>query len=377
MKRIIPITYCSFLLWHGSIQAQVCDTTAIMTVKGKWTTTADNIVSPDKTFPVGQYNQLKARLDKIAMLFKEAYPEPAGIEAVWYRSIRGSSLVDKGPVPYQFNSLYKSWYCNQNLHKMMLGDETGTWAYVFLNDLHWFLNDQYDQVWVKIDGVTAYLLPKTKELWKGLPVYEPSGNNKSKAVLLTHNNQLPYKPVSRLSYLRALKQKLENNKQDQMDVLNKLPFKTDAEEAAAKQKGLENALLGAPPSRIEERKERYLKNYKTDKQQKEENRQRASKYFDDKIKIIDDIWKNSSTDYLQQPAIIDDNSNFKDFSTLEKGGRMIVMINPGYFNMQLPRYVPQFIVLYWQWDNSRAALNFKKQIEENFPIEKLNAMIDK
>ncbi|MEP6676231.1 MAG: hypothetical protein ABJA78_13800 [Ferruginibacter sp.] len=377
MKKIIPLIYCSCFLSHVRVQAQVCDATTIMNVKGKWTTNADNIVSPDKTFPVSQYSQLKTRLDKIAMLFKETYPEPAGMEAVWYRSIRGTSLIDKGPVPYQFNSLYEGWYCNQNLHKMMLATETSTWSYVYANDFGWLMTEQWDKVWIKIDGVTAFLLPKTKEQWKGLPLYEPTGNNKSKAILLTRNNQLPYKPVSRLSYLNAIKQQLENDKQVQMDALNKIPFKTEAEEAVSKQKGLENALIGAPSSRIEERKERYLKNYKTDKEQKEENRKLSSKYFDDKIKIIDDILKNNNSDELQQPAIIDNVSNFKGFSTLEKGGRMIVVIEARYFNMQLPRYVPQFIVLYWQWDNGTASQNFKKQLEENFPLDKLKAMIDK
>ena len=56
---------------------------------------------------------------------------------------------------------------------------------------------------------------------------------------------------------------------------------------------------------------------------------------------------------------------------------MLVVIDPSYFNMQLPKYVPQIIMLYWQWDNSAPAQNFKKQVEENFPIDKLKAMIDK
>jgi len=339
MKKSIFLIYCSFLLYH--LKAQDCDVNAIMNVKGKWTTTSDNIVSPDKTFPSSQYSQLRTRLDKIALLFKEAYPEPAGMEAKWYRSIRGSSLVDKGPVPYQFNSLYSGWYCNQNLHKLMLGTETGTWAFVFVNDLHWFLNDQYDQVWVKINGVTAYLLPKIKEQWNGMPVYETSaGGQRSKALLLTTNDRQPYKAVSRLSYMEAVKQKIEADKQEQMDLFKKMPDNTA-------------------------------------KDQKEENRQKMAKYFDDKISVINDLSKNYSADELQQPAIIDNVSNFKYFSTLEKGGRMIVAIDPDYFNLKLPRYIPQVIMLFWQWDNSSAALNFKKQVEENFPIDKLKALLDK
>uniref|UniRef100_UPI00374D6123 hypothetical protein n=2 Tax=Ferruginibacter sp. TaxID=1940288 RepID=UPI00374D6123 len=61
----------------------------------------------------------------------------------------------------------------------------------------------------------------------------------------------------------------------------------------------------------------------------------------------------------------------------EKGGRMIVFINNDYFNLKLPRYVPQFIALYWEWDTNSPAMNFKKQLEENFSVDKLKAMIDK
>lgn len=105
MRKILIIPFCLFLLTHVSGQDQVCDATAIMNMKGEWKTHPDNIVYPDKTFSVGQYNQLRTRLDKIAGMFHQAYPEPTGIQAIWYRSIRGSSLMEKGPVPYQFYSL--------------------------------------------------------------------------------------------------------------------------------------------------------------------------------------------------------------------------------------------------------------------------------
>ena len=56
---------------------------------------------------------------------------------------------------------------------------------------------------------------------------------------------------------------------------------------------------------------------------------------------------------------------------------MLVTIDPSYFNMQLPKYVPQSIMLYWQWDKSARAQDIKREIEENFPLDKLKAMLDK
>ncbi|MEO5782600.1 MAG: hypothetical protein ABIQ07_04975, partial [Ginsengibacter sp.] len=104
MRIILIITFCLFLLTQVNAQDQNCDKATINNIKGKWITSADNIVSPDKTFPTSQYNQLRSRLDKIAVMFQEAYSPPAGKQAEWYRSIRGSAIVNNGPVPYTFNS---------------------------------------------------------------------------------------------------------------------------------------------------------------------------------------------------------------------------------------------------------------------------------
>ncbi len=375
MKKIIAIISSLFLV--SSANAQDCNKETIMNVKGKWTMLANNIVYPEKTFPSSQFSQLYSRLDKIAQMFQQAYPLPAGIEAEWYRSIRGAAIVKNGPVPYQFNSLYLGWYCNTNVHKLMLGDETGTWAYVFVNDLHWFLNDQYDQLWMKINNTTVYFLPLVKEQWKGMNVYAVSANHdKSKAVLIMQSDQLPYKPVNRLSFLQAYKEKVETDKKNQLDAMSKTPPRTDAEEEKIKQNELAYIEKNYPVANQAKAIERYLKNYKSDKQRREEDLQRSAKYYDDRLKIMEDVWKNETNEELRQPAIIENSINFKGFSTLEMG-RMLVVIDPSYFNMQLPKYVPQIIMLYWQWDNSAPAQNFKKQIEEKFPVEKLKEMIDK
>ena len=86
-----------WLLSANKFFAQDCNKEVIMNVKGKWTTLANNIVYPEKTFPSNQYSQLYTRLDKIANMFQQAYPQPTGIEAKWYRSIRGAAVVKNGP----------------------------------------------------------------------------------------------------------------------------------------------------------------------------------------------------------------------------------------------------------------------------------------
>lgn len=363
------------LFVNSSFAQPPCNDDVIMNVKGIWKKRSDANMKADKN-----QAQIISRVDAISKLFQTAYPEPKGMEAAWYRTMEGNPTINNGPTLYQFNSLFLDWYCNPNLHKLLLKVETGTWAYVFINDFGWFMGDQHDKATIKIEGNTAYMLPKLVGQWKGLLLYEPRGStqyNEHRAVLITRNSQLPYKPVSRLQYLQAMKQKLENEKKIQIDITNKLTVRTNDEEEAAKQKGLQDIEKNNRSQYVEQRKVSYLKNYKTDKQKKEENLQRSEKKFDDQVKAIEDIGKKYDKDELQQPAIIDEDHNFKEFTTQEKGGRMIVLINAAYFNMQLPRYAPQFMVLYWRSQNNAPSQNFKKLFEENFPVDKLKAMIDK
>lgn len=81
-------------------------------------------------------------------MFREAYPEPRGTEAAGYASIRpgdesGARLVQEVlgqtlriadvPVPYGYNSRYKTWLCPERTRKPSLASETGNWAYVKVN----------------------------------------------------------------------------------------------------------------------------------------------------------------------------------------------------------------------------------------------------
>ncbi len=377
MKKIIVTISSLFLLLDTN--AQDCDIAAI-NAKGKWTTLANSIVYPEKTFPASQYGQLYTRLDKIAGMFQQSYPQPTGIEAEWYRSIRGAAIVKNGPVPYQFNSLYLGWYCNPNLHKLMVEIETAAWSFVYMNSFGWFMSDQNDKAGLSIDSADAWLLPNKIGEWKGLPLYKPSGSgDKNKTVLITRDGQLPYTPVSRLQFLRSLKAKIEADKKIQHDANEKIAVRSATEEEAAKQKGLQDIEKTVGARYWEQRKAGYLKNYKTDEQRKQENLRLSDGFFDARLKSVNDELNNESSNDLQQPAIVNNDytSTFKGFTTDEMGGRMVVLINTAYFNMQLPKYVPQFIAVYWSWDKSSPKLNFKTHFEENFPIDKLKAMIDK
>jgi hypothetical protein len=240
------------------------------------------------------------------------------------------------------------------------------------------MTDQYDKAIIKILGMQAWWMPKKIGEWKGLALYQSSGSPKeNRVVLITRNNQLPYKPVTRLQFLQAMKEKIEADKKTQLDFQKKRTVRSDAEEDIERQHGLEGALKNVPSNRIEQRKADYLRHYKTDRQRIDENIQQTETYYNSMLNPLTDELSKETGAELQRPAIVDSGSNiFKGFTTDEKGGRMLVVVNTDYFKLNLPRYVPQLIVLYWSWDKAAPFQDFKKQLEENFPVEQLKAMID-
>lgn len=101
--------------------------------------------------------------------------------------------------------------------------------------------------------------------------------------------------------------------------------------------------------------------------------------YETEMKPVRDLMANSTEEELQQPVIVDqmDLSHFSGFSTVAKGGRQLVSLNPGYFDKSLPKYIPQFFIVYWRWDKGRAEENFKNELEAHFNFTALKQMLDK
>ena len=61
----------------------------------------------------------------------------------------------------------------------------------------------------------------------------------------------------------------------------------------------------------------------------------------------------------------------------EQDGRMLITENPAYIRKDLPKHVPQILVLHWSWNDWEPQRNINKIVEESFPVERLEAMIDR
>lgn len=384
MKKLVLIFYCFHLL-IASFAQQHCNDEVIMNTKGSWKKLNDANTFPDPGFPKNQFPQANNRIDKIQKLLQAAYPDPKGMEAGWYRSISGHPAVKTGPFSYALQSLFLAYHCSYEnkieSESETRGGETGTWLYVWANQLHgWFA--EYIKFYV-IQKQPVYLLPKKTGVLNGYPLYEGNynrtGERYSRAIILTRTGQSPYLPVTQKQFLKAFLNYNEKRFVKSLTEQEKRVVKTDAEEEVNKKENLKILERVTPANKLDKAKDNFLKNYVTDKQQKEKWIADMKKQFEQDLKPARQLLADSLKPELQQPAILDfDNLlEFKEFTTEEKGGRQLVRLNPDYFNMTLPKYVPQILIVHWSWDDRKPANEWRTRIEKNFDFNALKEMLDK
>ena len=361
------------LLFSFYISAQKpCDPKDVASAKGVWKKVSDANIDEQ----ISGYQQIRKRSDAIASLFQSAIPEPKGMEAQWYRTMEGCPLVKNGPVPFQVNCLYLNYYCDQqNGNKLKIEDETGVWSYVFANDFNWFLYRLGN--WM-IDGkrITFFLLPRQKGQWKGFPLYIGEHGEVCSAVIVTHENQLPYYPITQKQYLLAVLDSAE--KKYTQDTLSYNKYEESLKKNLAEE---ERTLTIKDREKILDGLRKQLGDY----QQKKDGYKKSTETdFLRRKKIIEDYLNSASETELESPAVIWETNTMGDFKgrfdTEKDGGRMLVRFNHDYFKKELPGYVPQFFVVYWRWSpdpRNLASKNFRQQFESDFDVEKLKSMLDK
>jgi hypothetical protein len=367
-KNFLLVVVSAFAQWAAAQASFDCSKETVMDVKSSWKKETDVMHTPASVAK-------SKRIDAISKLFQEAYPDPRGLQPLWYRSFGYPLFTNGGPQSYTFNSLFKAWYCNTNLHKMLLGDETGTWGYVFINQFSWFMSNQYDRLDFTIDGRNVYRLPKKEGEWKGYPLYNATSHDKGTfhcVLILRPGTELPWRPITQKQYLTERRKIWAARQQESRDY----PRKADS----AYSKSLESIRKNTYMK--EEDKAKVLENLKKSHEQQVATRNvnipKQLEYWQKKIDVIDKYIAGSDAATLQQPAVIKNTYEFNGiFETEAQGGIALVTANPAYFKKQFAPDVPQMMILYWMWENNAPAQHFKQQFEANFQIEKLQAMIDK
>jgi len=348
------------------------------------------------------------RFDEFTKILREAYAEPSGCDAFpnagAYKSFFGNRIkflanaeeeyLAKNPVmEFAFAVNLYTYYCNgansfrsgypdpemsncgMGIYANTINAITlGTGGTQFYGDNLWRIDDRPMKLKFPVTGK-----------WKGYDVFEKEGGQlknmiPAQYVLLTHAGMLPYIPVTRKEYLERAIPYIKKFYAVEFATLDQIPVRSLEEQEAIKNKTTEEYKRKYPgnPGMLKQ----YLATYSTDQQELERKKSIIQKNMDaDLKKYQDELEKTTKNGMLESPAIVAGGVEMMSeqpvFTTEEQGGNMLITENPNYFRKDLPAAVPQIIVLAWWWEGAPWQLRFRKTFEENFPIEELQAMIDK
>lgn len=338
--------------------------------KGKWLTHQNKLSDiSDKSFAT----EALKRLNQLNECVTKIYPDPVGADVAWNGSFIKTSFADQvkfvmnqneilneehvkiNPVyRYQYNLVLFPWSCcgdNQicNIYPEISG---GTGISIAANYLSIATGAVLKEDAMTIDGRTIKFKMPVIGKWNGYDMMTAEGGANAQLfnthyVLICRKGQLPYIPVTRKEYLDRVIPYVTKTYDQWIANTDQMPDKSTAEEY---KKGFVND------------KKKVLQRYQDAMDES------AKKGLMDSPAIV----LSSPMTELLGPV----------FSTEVEGGRMLITDNPKYFRKDLPQYVPQFFILEWSGNGTQKkggnwSYNFRKAIEENFPIEKLQAMIDK
>ena len=411
MKKqiIIPIllsihlqSYCQQVITTTTAN---CDDKLYITLDGKWK--KNNDVSGSPGFSKTEMQEANKRLDAIHQLVLEAYPEPKGLDAVWHRnqiangfwgqqikysrkpdgSVGADDLKGIPTGTYSYSSLYFRYYCFNDAPKreVKVDGETGTWLIVEVNPTLAGVGNGTTTDSMTINGMPVYQLTNAKERWKGYEFFSQSGGSNFGGVMIYRKGSQPYLPVTRKQYLDYCISWLDKF-YDEMNrvTLAEMFVRPKEDQDAVKNKWLNKIDQDYKnnPAKKEAARKNFLDSYRSDDQLRDAKKDILGKQKAQTIKLYEkELEKTTREGLLNSPAIINEwhplTADVPIFMTEAEGGGMLVTLNPNYWRKDLPKYVPQFIWMYWNCQPLAATQDLKKRIEENFPVEKLQAMIDK
>jgi hypothetical protein len=387
-----------------------CNDDLIMKTMGKWyRPKANPYVPADKSsFTKPQELAIAARMEEMYKMMLKVIPVPMGLDGGWrYRNYDGefASKVKYITTPdghvqmdyvkenhlSAYDCIWKFWdfFCYAGKLGRSYPGDGNAGIFVAVNNFGAFLSGELADNDVLIDGRIIKSKVTVQGSWKGYDLMWEGGQGRElhhdRYVLIHRKGELPYIPVTRKQYLdRAL---IYVNKfyDKMMKSFDLVPVRSLEEQEALKKKTIEGyeKTYAGDPKKSKSAVDYYLMSYQTDQQRRDEQINKIVKERNAELKNIqDELEKTTKEGLLDSPAIVTGVSGIFNpgapvFSTEEEGGSMLVIENPEYLRKDLPKDVPQFIVINWQWGTSIADETLRKLFEENFEVEKLQAMIDK
>lgn len=382
MKKHI-ITFILILLQLSSFsQGRTIKTTTACTdevlykTPGQWFKYADVWQVDHIKFNSSQQQEVVNRVDNFSEMMKKIYPEPMGVDAAWQRTLGYSTfgdqvtyirtdpftldrktIVEKPVASFGYVCGFFRHFCSTtNTKEIWSGypGETGTWLNIFANTFAGFAVEYFGNMdTFTIGGYPVHLRQPLKQSFDGYELYNSKeivdnpDVTPQRFALIHRKGELPYIPVTRKQYLEKCLSHIEKFQDMMIKSFEETPLTTGDGQGSKTEQLAE----------MKKNKEAILKRYR------------------------DELEETTRQGLLDAPAIIPVTIyNMDEYTPIfveENKGWMIVRINPKYMRTDLPKYVPQFFVVNWYWNDWKPQADVGKLIEEKFPFDKLQAMIDK
>jgi len=409
MKKQITIFLLTlFTASYLYAQDAPCNDDLIMKTMGKWyRPKANPYVAPEKTnFTKPQELAIAARMEEMYKMMLKAIPGPMGLNGGWTCRNYDGEFASKvkyittpdGSVQMDYikqnhlsgyDCIWSFWDFNcytGKLARPYSGDENAG-IFIAVNNFGALLNGELADNDILIDGRIIKSKLTVQGSWKGYDLMWKGGQGRElhhdRYVLIHRKGELPYIPVTRKQYLDRALIYLNKFYDKMVKSFDLVPVRSLEEQEALKNKTLDDykKKYGSDPKKLQSAVDYYLSSYQTDQQRRDDQKNIIVKNKNAVLKLYQDALEKSTADnLLDAPAIVsalNPTGNAPVFSTEEEGGTMLVTENPEYFRKDLPKDVPQFMVINWQWGTSIQDETLRKLFEENFDVEKLQAMIDK
>mgnify|MGYP001266168941 CR=1 FL=1 len=375
MKKQLTILFFLFICLSAWSQDYIklttpCTTELLQKIPGKWIKKNDNIFYLTDKITKLQQQEILNRLDSIHRWVDKIYTPFFGIDASWRRTASDGDFAneykyenspDAGFRSIQVNSIrvisysysvkFNEFFCSRNTPNEYLRyhGEDGALLRISANMLGIFTSRALGEMAevMQIDRRPIWTVSPVTGKWKGYDVYGSEVGSGPGTVLLHRKGMLPYIPVTRKQYLDRC-----------ITYLTKFYEKLIVDfEKTAKVWGIKT-----DTSEIK----------KIEKQKKD-----VFKHYQDEIEATTKAGLLDSTAII--PVEICNISNTPIFTTEAQGGYILATENPSYIRKDIPKYIPQFFSISLE----KYSYPFPpvpdpyKVIVESFPIEKLQAMIDK
>jgi hypothetical protein len=302
----------------------------------------------ERVLSAAQQSEALRRLDAIHQLVVAAYPRPLGQEADWRRVL---NQFEFAPGITTASLFYESWYSYYVCQRPGTGDvgyfgDNGTYARVYVNDPG-RLQSNMSPLEAEIDGRRVLMFKPVIGSWKGNDLHAENAALQGRQVLITRKGESPYLPVTRRQWLQYQQARIRPHYDKLIEDMKQffIQPQTDAIDRLTKEK---DATV------------RHFEAAFAESQ--------ANNLLDAPAVILGDVMSSSTPVFAPEGA----------------SAQLLVTANPAYIRKELPRYVPQFIVVMWSWDSGETSKiggiqgdRFRRIFEADFPVEKLQALIDR